>query len=89
MSSFWTPQVAKTLLWLFPRTSIRFEHVPVLYQLKHKQMGRGGRGVTEGMSYLLDVREIPHPQLTVSTPSDQTLLFGQQSHPPDLFRGTT
>lgn len=76
-----------TALALFPKTSIGFSMFQSHFSPKTSSWARLW-GVTEGISYLLDVRDIPYSQLTVSTPSDQTLLFRYQSHPPNLSRGT-
>lgn len=87
-SSFLDPSDSRDIaLALFPRTSIRFNTFQSHLSPKPSSLARL-QGVTEGISYLLDVSDIPHPQLTVSAPSDQTLLFGYQSHPPNLSRGT-
>lgn len=75
-------------LALFLRTLIRFNMFQSHLSPKTSSWARLW-GVTEGISYLLDVCDIPHPQLTVSTPCDQTLLFRYQSHPPNLSRCTT
>lgn len=72
----------------FPRTATRSNMFHSHLSSQTSSWARLWR-VTGGVSYLLDICDIPHPQLTVRTPSDQTLLFWYQGHPPDLSRGTT